>query len=125
MHLKSVVLPLSLFLFIVFTNSCSKEEKAKNSKNNRLEFIKKTEKRNSNLLNKNLDLSLLLDEDTIFSKQSSKRVIVVSMLSDCSGCRKTAYNVASRLQKSHTTPLSLVLGTDIKVSHERLNNGLL
>lgn len=114
-----------LIIFICSLHSCEHNSKKETISDSRLDFINKTVRKNNTLLNKKIDLNQVADLDTIFDNGSSKIVVMVLMLSDCSGCRKTVYEIANRLDKLSNAPLSLVVGTNIKVSRERLNNGLL
>lgn len=111
-------------VFILFFAQACDTGRSKSLPDGRSAFIQKIQNRNSAILDKKIDLKETLNIDSIQSPGSQKTIIIVSMLSDCSGCRKTAYSVAKRINQLEGRNISYIVGTNIKVEAERANNGL-
>lgn len=111
---------LIAIVFLLFGMSCI--YKIKDTSNHKLEFIKKTERINHNMVCKEIgDLSFL--KDSIFLNQR-KKVLLLTMSSDCAGCREKGYEFVSRINEICKENVAIIIGTGINEGYEKRSNGL-
>lgn len=108
------------FLIIVLFNSCF--YKKSDTSNHELEFIKKTERINQNIICREIGNILFL-KDSIFLNQK-KMVLLLTMSSDCAGCREKGYKFVSRINEICKGNLAFVVGMGLNEEFEKRSNGL-
>jgi len=116
-----IFIHITLFLIIITFISCT--YKKQNKDNYRIEFIKKAEGMNQNVLGKQLNSPIKILGDSIFNKK--KVVLLITVGSDCSGCREKGYQFISRINDSNNKRIAFIVGTGLNEKFEKQYNGMI
>lgn len=110
-----------IILIILILSSCS--NRPKNQSRHELEFIRKTEKFNQILLGKKITILPKILGDSI-SINNEKKVLLVTVGSDCSGCRYKGVEIISNINNLYEKKIGFVIGFGIGKQAERESNYL-
>lgn len=109
-----------LCLIILLLGSCL--PKKVNKSNHEIQFIRKTETINQNILGKKLNsLNLILGDSIILNE---KIVLLITVGSDCSGCRTKGYQFITSINNIYKNKTAFVIGTGLGMGSEKKNNSL-
>lgn len=105
-----------IIFIITSLNSCLNSQQ--NQSKHELDFIRKTEKHNQTLLGKEIkNISKVLG-DSIFQNNENK-VLLITVGSDCSGCRKKGYNIITIMNNLYQQKIGFVIGFGLNEQYEK------